>query len=282
MIDPQAAEASGHGSRRTEQLIEAVRRAEVIDLAQPLEPGMPHSPNHAPFTLALVRRHGDRPRPDGSSGASELLIMAAHSGTHIDALCHIADRGQLHGGVDAFEAQREGRFRQLGIETVPPFIGRGVLLDVADYRGEAPLPPAYEIDADDLEATARRQGVAIEPGDAVLIRTGWSVHWGRPDAFVGHESGVPGVGVAGAEWLCRHRIRLAGSDTLAYERILPGQGHRLLPVHTLLLVRSGVPIVECLQLEELARRRIYRFVLIVTPLKIVGGTGSPVRVVALV
>ncbi len=120
---------------------------EVFDLAQPLAAETPHSPNHPPFRMALMRRHGDMVREDGSSAASELISTGGHTGTHVDALAHVSHRGDLHGGHPADEAQRGGRFSMLGVDTIEPMVCRGVLLDVAGLRGVDVLPGGYGITA---------------------------------------------------------------------------------------------------------------------------------------
>lgn len=256
--------------------------ARIYDLAQPLEQGMGQSPNHPPFRMALARRHGDQVRPDGSSAANEIFITGGHVGTHIDALCHVSHNGKLHGGLDATEAQRGGRFSALGVDTIQPIFCRGVLLDVAARQGVDVLPPGYAVTARDLDDTAAAQGVEIRPGDAVLVRTGWARNWSNPPAFTGHDSGVPGPDESAARWLCERGARVTGSDTIAYEVIPPGAGHRLLPVHRILLVEQGVHICETLQLEDLARDRHHEFIFVAAPLRITGATGSPLRPLAIV
>ncbi|MEW6638082.1 MAG: cyclase family protein, partial [Actinomycetota bacterium] len=157
-------------SRLLEVLEEGV---EVFDLAQPLAAETPHSPNHPPFRMSLMRRHGDMVREDGSSAANELIVTGGHTGTHVDALAHVSYRGELHGGVSAGEAQRGGRFKRHGIDTMPPTVCRGVLLDVAALHGTDVLPGGYGITAEDLSATARKAGVEVRDGDVALIRSGW-------------------------------------------------------------------------------------------------------------
>ena len=98
-------------------LIEA--SIEVFDLAQPLSAETPHSPNHPPFRMALMRRHGDAVREDGSSAANELISTGGHTGTHVDALAHVSYMGHLHCGIPAEEAQRGGRFSTLGVTAAP-------------------------------------------------------------------------------------------------------------------------------------------------------------------
>lgn len=255
----------------------------VYDLAQPLEASTPTSPNHPPFRMALARRHGDNIREDGASAASELFAMGGHTGTHIDALCHVSHDGLLHGGVDAAEAMRGGRFRQLGVETIEPIVCRGVLLDVPAALGMGQLPPAYSITPGDLERCCALQSTEVRPGDAALVRTAWHVgRWDDPAAFVGHHTGVPGPHVTAARWLVDRGVRLTGADTIAYEWLAPGAGHSLLPVHVLLLFERGIHIVEVMDLEDLARDRVYEFTFVAAPLRMVGATGSPLRPLALV
>jgi NADPH:quinone reductase-like Zn-dependent oxidoreductase len=102
-----------------------------------------------------------------------------------------------------------------------------------------------------------------------------------PTTYLGAETGVPGVTESGGRWLAEHRVRAAGADTTAFEQVLPGRGHLVMPVHRLLLVEQGIHIIEHLRLEELAAAGVAEFTFVLTSLKIVGGTGSPVRPLAL-
>jgi kynurenine formamidase len=253
----------------------------VFDLSHPLEAGMPVSPNHPGFRMALLRRHGDMVRADGGSAANEMIMLGGHTGTHLDAPAHVSQDGLLHGGLDAAAAQVGGRFKQLGVETVEPIVCHGVLLDVASYHGVDTLPAGTPITADDLRSAAARQGTSLPAGSAVLVRSGWARHWSTPPTYLGHDSGVPGPTAEAAEWIAQSRPRVTGHDSMAYEHLPPGAGHALLPAHRVLLVDHGVYIVENLDMEALAADRIYEFLLVCLPLKLVGATGSPVRPIAL-
>jgi kynurenine formamidase len=263
------------------ELWELLDGARVYDLAQPLEAATPTSPNHPAFGMALIRRHGDSVRPDGGSAANELFTMGGHTGTHIDALCHVSQGMKLHGGLDAAEASLGGRFRQLGVETIAPMVCRGVLLDVPRAQGRDVLDAAQRVTAQDLIHTCQSQGVEVGPGDAVMVRSGWPV--GRyldNSAYAGWTTGVPGPDESAARWLAERRVRVSGADTIAYEWLAPGAGHSKLPVHTILLVEHGIHIVEVMALEQLAANRVYEFLFMLAPLKLMGATGSPVRPLA--
>lgn len=260
------------------------RRGNVViyDLGRPLFAGMPQSPNHPEFRLALQRRHGDIVRADGSSAANEVIVTGGHVGTHIDALAHVSYKDYLHGGVDARVAQIGGRFSQLGAETIAPMLCRGLLLDVPRALGIRRCDAGQEITPEDLEAALALTNCHPETGDVLLVRSGWGGLFDDPKAYIGHDSGVPGPGEAGARWLGAHRPRSVGADTIAFERLAPGRGHALLPAHRHLLVDAGIYIIETLDLEALAAAKVTEFTFVLSPLKLVGGTGSPVRPLAVV
>jgi kynurenine formamidase len=252
----------------------------IFDLGQPLSMRMPQWPAHPPFIFSLMRRHGDSVHADGTTGANELLVMCGHTGTHIDGLGHVCQNGLGYGGTSTEELQRGGQgIQRIGIETVPPIVRRGCLLDIASLLEVEELDPEHEISADELQRACERQSVEVQEGDAVLIRTGWGRLWPEPGRYIRAGRGLPGPNVDAARWLARQGIALTGSDTAVYEMFPPNPD--AMPVHGVLIVESGIFIMENLNLEELARQRQYTFVFVALPLKIVGATGSPIRPVAL-
>ncbi|HUX04418.1 MAG TPA: cyclase family protein [Acidimicrobiales bacterium] len=268
----------------SDALLDAVRRGLTIyDLGRPMFKGMAQSPNHPQYSHSLPRRHGDMVRADGGSAANDLIVTGTHVGTHIDALAHVSHDNKLHGGTDAHQAGVGGRFMELGAHTIAPMIRRGLLLDVARTLGLDHCPAGYEITPRDLDATERREGVSVERGDVVLVRSGWGRFFDEgTDTYVGRDSGVPGVGEEGARWMAERGVLAAGADTIAFERLAPGGGHALLPAHRVLLVESGVYIIEALDLEALGEARVHEFTFVLVPLNLVGATGSPVRPLAVI
>ncbi len=264
-------------------LAEQLRRSRVYDLEQPRFRGMPIHPAHQPgYFYALHRRHGDTYRPQTSgprSSASGVLTMMEHSGTHIDALCHQACRLELFGGVPVAEVETAAGFTRLGIETVPPLLTRGVLLDVAARKGQGPLPPHYGITADDLHDCAKSAGIALKPGDVLLVRTGYGRIWHDETAYLD----AAGVAKSGTIWAADHQVSAVGADNMAWDQIRerdPETGAMLF-AHLHLLTQKGIYILENLNLEELARDRCYEFAFVAIPLKFQGATGSPIRPLAL-
>ena len=266
------------------KLHDALAGARVYDLAQPLTASTPIAPTHVPFRMALLRRHGDVVREDGSSSANELISLSGHTGTHVDAIAHFSKGGKLHGGVDAADAAVGGAgFTQLGVDKMEPIVCRGVLLDVPRAHGRESWGAGEPIKAEHLEETCHKEGVEVQAGDAVLVRTGWPLgRFDDPIAYLGFESGVPGPDESAARWLAERKIRATGSDTIPYEWHAPGAGLARLPVHVLMLVDHGIHLIEVMQLEDLARDRVYEFLFVAAPLRMVGATGSPVRPLAIV
>jgi len=251
---------------------------EVIDLAQPLHPGMPTSPTHPAFDFALRQRHGDVLRTDGITGSHELITLGGHVGTHMDALCHVAVDGRLFGGVRVEDAIDDGRYTVHGIDQVPPLACRGVLFDVPRARGLRHMPPGEPVGVEDLRAA----GPALRRGDVAVVRTGWAAHWDNPAAYLGDERGVPGITREAAAWLAGHRVRAVGADTIAVEHIPPGDQPPSLPVHRLLLAERGINLIEVMNLEALAARNVGEFLFVGAPLNSVGATGAPIRPLALI
>ncbi len=268
----------------TAALADLLRTARVYDLEQPRFRGMPIHPTHLPgYFYVLHRRHRDTYNPaehGPRSGASGVLTMMEHSGTHIDALCHQAKELRLFGGIPTDAAETPTGFTRLGIETVPPLVGRGVLLDVAGWKGQAPLPPAYSITADELAACAAAQAVEVRRGDVLLVRTGYGTLWHDEATYLR----AAGVGKSGTLWAAERGVVAVGADNMAWDAPDdrdPETGATLF-AHLYLLPQKGIYIIENVNLEELARDRHWEFGFIGAPLKFQGATGSPLRPLALV
>lgn len=263
-------------------LLDAVRNATVFDLAQPYFPGMPHFPTHPPFLFGLTKKHGDLVTEGGVSSSADALALGSHVGTHIDALCHFSCGGKLYGGIDVKSMQSDtSGIQRYSVDTIAPIIRRGVLLDIATHLNMEALAADFTITADHLERVAKAQDVSIGKGDVVLLRTGWARFWSNASRYITGGKGTaamcPGPELDAARWLSSKGIFAAGSDTVAFERVPAAE----MPVHVHLLVESGIHIIECLNLEEISRRRLFDFVFFATPLKIRGATGSPIRPLAL-
>ncbi len=264
-------------------LPDLLRTARVFDLEQPRFFGMPIYPSHKPgYFYALHRRHRDGYNPELNgprTGAAGVLTMMEHAGTHIDALCHQACGFKMFGDVAVEQVETSAGFTKLGIETVPPLLGRGVLLDVAGWKGQTPLPPQYSITADEMKACAKAQNVNVQKGDVLLVRTGYDTLWHDEATYLQSA----GVNKSGTLWAADCGVVAVGADNMSWD--VPGErdpesGANLF-AHYYLLPQKGVYIIENLNLQELAKARIYSFAFVGIPLKFNGATGSPIRPLAL-
>ncbi len=278
--------------RLTPELLRLIKTGQVYSLGVDFEEGM-LTPGAAmkSYSIAPHLRHSDPSTIDPASAAAETIRMSIHVGTHIDALCHIAEkrdeqgnpnpdgRAYLHDGpgklIPASECVSSAGQRHLSIEQMPPIVTRGVLLDVAAYKGVDMLPPAYPIDADDIAGAIAKQGAIMRENTAVLVRTG-TIQLLR-DGNPIYRDAQTGLNEGAARYLLERGMNLVGADNMAVEA-MPPHDHS---VHRLLLVHSGVTHVENLNLDELAAAQCYEFLLIIAPLKLSGATGSWVNPLAI-
>jgi kynurenine formamidase len=216
----------------------------------------------------------------GVGGNQDVLMLASHHGTHIDALSHVfADRSMYNGFRSSTFKSFSGASR-LGVEKLGVIVGRGVLLDVAAHVGTDALPPGYCITGEDLEACAATQKTDVHSGDILLVRTGWLEWWHRAAAERAEPGGQPGIGRSAAEFIRDHDVAAVGADNSAVE-VIPFDGGTFLAVHIELLVNLGVPLLEHLYLADLARDQVHEFLFVAAPLPVTGAAGSPLNPLAI-
>lgn len=284
------------GRGKVRHFIRDVKEARLFDLSFVWDESSPIASVNPPYSMELNATHASTIGSfDGHlSFTSEVMHWSGqHGAPSIDALGHIGRDGRLFGGVDAVAATsdtrglgRSGVGAHLAMDhyATDLLVNRGVLLDVASFVNGtlAPLLPTFEITAAHLAQTAAAEGVHLEPGDTVLIRTGWGQYFtADPALYKGDNS--PGPGVDGAQFLVDRGARVVGDDTLTFEQRPPirPSPFEIFPVHMLLIADNGIHIIENFFLEELAAARVYEFLLVVPPLKVRGGTGSALRAFAL-
>ena len=254
-----------------------IRSGEVIELGHVLHGSMPLGNRH--FEL-YPKPTAVNPLSNRRGSNEELIVTElGQVGTQIDGFSHQSIGNSLYNCIRVDETMTRAGFTRLGIENVGTLMTRGVLLDIAKLKGVDILPEDYEITTEDLQQALRRENLTLEPGDAVIIHTGWGQLWERDvPRFLGR---APGIGVAAAEWLVTQDPRLVGADNQPVE-IQPNPDPAIsLPVHQIMLTVNGIHLLERMKLEELAAREVYEFALVVQPLKIRGATGSTVAPAAI-
>ncbi|MBI4595059.1 MAG: cyclase family protein, partial [Candidatus Tectomicrobia bacterium] len=283
-----------------QKIIEAarlVKTGKVINVAIDLRPGTPSWPGRIyKHTMDFIAPSYS---PEGGAGGSDdMIIMHQQYSTQWDALPHYFFDGKMYNGYPASRVTVDGT-RELSVHSWSArMVSRGVLLDMARLKKVPALERGYIITPTDLEAAAANQNVAIEPGDILLIRTGWikvMSRWPTPlranDPFI---LGEPGLGLQAAKWLKDKMIAAVAMDNMAVEAIpfdpeallkVTDKGSKAFPLHVEFLVNQGMPIGEIFDFEELAENcasdGVYQFLFVAPPLRIVGGVGSPLSPLAI-
>lgn len=254
---------------------------DIIELAHVLGPDTLHGAISTAFRDKTVLAHAPfEPGPINdatiTSGIDSFEI-GAHTGTHVDALAHVARGGRLFGGTSIAGSIENPDVPLPADITNRPVVGRGVLLDFPRAWNVERVDGATRFSADDVKECAKTLGVELRNGDAILIRTGWDTLAADPVAFL--EGPFPGPEQDAARLFVELAASAVGSDTMPFEAV-PAEVP--LEVHAILLVDAGIQILELLDLTELSRRGVTEFTFVLAPLRIAGGTGSPVAPLALV
>jgi len=253
-----------------------VRTGRIVVLGQPLGPGTVVPTHRKRIERFMVRDGGDYAAGARTRGgfqfAEDVVSFAAHSGTHIDALSHAWYDDQIYNGYPASGVRSTTGAQKCGAEQLHPIVTRGVLLDVAAIVDE-PLSAGAPINTAHLVAATRNAGVELRPGDVVLVRTGWYGSVGdREDEYL---DGEPGIDLGAAHWLATAGVSVVGADNLAIE-VMPFLDDVWFPVHQFLLRDQGIPLIEGMVLDELAKAEASEFLFIASPLPLVGSTAGPV------
>jgi kynurenine formamidase len=212
------------------------------------------------------------PTDPGRGRAEDMLVTHTHSGTHIDGLAHVWCGDALYNDVPPGRAIGRGGTRHASVEHFGGIIGTGVVLDVTV---DGPLDAGDTIGPDRLQAALERTGQNSADADILLIRTGWlDLFATDPERF---HSGEPGLSVQGAQWVAAQDPACVGIDNFGYEPTPPSPGIEPLAVHELLLNACGIPMMENVDLSEVARDGIVEGLFMAAPLPIANGLGSPLN-----
>jgi len=270
-----------NGSRL--DILRQVTTGQVYDLGVDLFIGMPTccvpfgDPN---FQLFMTHTPARDTAKELLSYSGDGVSMYTHTGTHIDALNHFGLHGKIWNQVSAQDALGVRGWTKSGVDRYPHIIARGVLIDVAKFKNVDRLPASYAITVADLQGALLKQGTTIRPGDVVLMRTGLMTDWPDPEKYRLADS--PGLSLDAAKWLVEaQQAMVLGADNFGVESFPSKDPDNFVPVHTYLLAKRGVSMLEALWLEDLAKDRVYEFLFIASPLKFRGGTASPIRPLAI-
>ena len=284
---------------RRRRALSAVRSGEAISLSWDIDPDHPEGNVDPPERSVTASGEPDDVRSGpvhdllrsmGTSTHQATFVMdefrmAYHGAhiTHLDSLAHAIWDGHLYNGVDAASATARGATELDVVEAAGGFVGRGVLLDAARYRGLAWLEPGSGVGASELDAICEAQSVKVRAGDIVLLRTGYGRRRREdPDNWRPYQT-YPGWQASALPWLHQHDVAAIGADT-AQEALPSGYELTPMPIHTVGIVAMGLWLVDNCDLEALsatcAEVGTWDFLFTLAPLRLAGISGSPVNPVA--
>jgi kynurenine formamidase len=269
-----------------------IKKGIIYDLSHNLDQEMPIPGFHGSFfantqfTLENGAEWHDKYlgfMSNGYSAQNMRIAMSDHSGTHIDQLNHVGIKqanGEylIYNGTSNSEVIDTFGTKKLGIENMPPLITRGILIDVAGFKGVENLEAGYAIQPHELDQAIASQKIEVRKGDTVLVHTGWGRFWNDAAKTL---SGEPGLGKACAQWAVEHDIVCWGCDQFATDPLPFEFEGEALPMHLEMLTKAGIRLMENIDLTEIVQKKVYEFCLFAAPLKIKGGTGSPIRLLAI-
>lgn len=213
---------------------------------------------------------GNSKEVEGFGFSDDVLIIGTHGTSHVDALCHIFCNGTMFGGYSADEVSSTGS-KKLGAETIPSIVTRAIVIDAVP-EGEDWLAPGVAIHAADLQAMLDAKNIVPAPGDALIVRTGWVefCQAGNQSKF-----SAPGLSADTVEWIRHHKFSILGADNIAVEVGPSETPGTALPLHSSLMHQDGLLFIELLDLSSV-KGKVAVAMFTLNPLKIVGGTASPV------
>lgn len=202
------------------------------------------------------------------------------TGPQIDGLGHLGESGMYYNCNDGKEFAALTGLKKLGIHTIPPLVGRGVMIDMAKHFGVTSMTKGQAITSDDIKAAATAQGVEIRQGDVVLFHTGWTdaMLAEKPTEWV---SGEPGLNNESAVYLASLNVMAVGADTWGVEAVPPAEGDKVFYGHVTLLAKHGIYILETMNTGRLAKEGVHEFMFVLGQARLKGAVQMMINPVAL-
>jgi len=273
------------------EAVQLIQKGVVYDMTHVFEEDMPLfdlTPGARKYTLSVPGAPSWGPLGENRLVWNEDYISGhlGQDGTQFDSLAHMGtvlgapgDLNAIHyyNGWSHAEIGTGRGFTKLGVEKTTPIFTRGILIDVAAYKGRM-LERSEEISVADLQGALQAQGLSeedIRPGDALFYHTGWGALWKTDNAKF--NSGTPGLSIAAGDWAVAKKVVLVGSDNWAVEAIPQPDPKWFAPNHQKFLVQNGIYIMENLDFSKLIEAKVYEFAFVFGAVPFKGATGSPGR-----
>jgi kynurenine formamidase len=273
---------------RVVDAVRLVRQGERVSLGRVLDKDTPVFPGRywhqsvdlAPLITNLRRTdaHGRGWGLNEINWITEIQVGTFQVGTQLDSIGHLQIGDRFYNGWKTLDVVEDWGLNRFGVETIPPIVGRGVVVDLAGASGVEWLDKGTVIGVIDVERALARQGIAIAEGDVVLLHTGWGSLWGKDNSLF--LSGEPGPGLALVEWLYAKRIAALGTDSWSIGPVPGEDPARPFVVPQTMYVKMGLFGFENLATERLIERGISEFLFVNTHGRTRGSTAAVVAPVA--
>lgn len=268
-----------------------IKQGTIYDMTRVYSEDMPLmnlTPQPRKYTLTVAGAPSWGPLGKNKVVWNEEFISGhlGQNGTQFDALCHmgtvLGEAGDLNGiryynGHSHADIGTGRGFTKLGVEHVTPIFTRGILIDIAAYKGRM-LERSEEFSVQDIHAALKRQGMSaddIKPGDALFYHTGWGSLWGKDNAKF--NSGTPGLSDKAGDWVVNKKVLMVGTDNWGVEAIPGPDLDNFAPNHQKFLIENGIYIMENLDFSSLITAEVYEFAFVFGAMPLKGATGSPGR-----
>ena len=261
------------------QSLKSVEFGKIYSLAYPIvdnSPRYPVWPNRS--RPVHVPRLSYRDEESGSG--DDVIVLNTHNQTHLDALGHVWSDGKIYNGYNQSDNVSSKGLKMCGIDKVGGIVTRGILLDIPKLKKTEYLKKGEAIDSNDLEMAAEMEGVKLRSGDSLLVYTGHSRTWDSHNPL-DYFRGNPGLSEDTVDLIDRYQISLIGSDNYSVEVEPLPDGKYDIPLHKELLWKRGIYLLELMNLDDIVKDCVYKFLFVVAPLPINGGFGSPVNPLAI-
>jgi kynurenine formamidase len=272
-VEDQKGSANRVTPQRVLSALRLAREGKVYPIGQTYENGMPLFGDRN-FRLLIPQGKSLRSKNNLTAHEEYVCGELGQVGTQFDGLGHVGIGDLYYNGNNRKDFAVPSGLKKLGIENAGAFITRGVMIDVAAYKGVERLNSGYEVTLADVKGALARQRVILKEGDSVFLRTGWAQLWMKDNAT--YVKGEPGWGPEVCGWLVQQKPAMTGCDTQGCDVVPnPTDTEILFPCHQIMGTKAGIYNLENMNLEQLSRDQVYEFLFIFTPLPLKGATGSP-------
>ncbi|MBD2838743.1 cyclase family protein [Pseudomonas sp. JM0905a] len=263
------------------QAVGLVRTGKTYPLAVPVDKNLPAF-RHRSFHLYNIQpgeQAGQSLGPNKFTFNDEMVNAWTGVGTQLNGIGHIGIDNRYYNGNQAADFVTVEGVKKLGIEKVPPFVTRGVVLDMTAHYGKSIVPGGTEFSVADIQAVLKKQGLTLRKGDVVLFNTGWLELIGKDNQqFLEVE---PGIGMEAAKWLADQGIVAFGGDTWASEVYPNPHGKDEFPVNQYMLAKRGIYNLELIDSRALVRDQAWEFLFVLGQPLYVGSTQVNINPVAI-